>query len=61
MAQYATDADEKEKLLKIAKSEPLYKEWKIDDFGFIDMLRRCPSLKVDSSTLVYYLKPLQPR
>ena len=35
--------------------------WKIDEFGIIDVIRRCPSLRIDSSTLVYYSKPLRAR
>ena len=60
LAQYATEVHDKERLLKFGKFAKS-REWKIDEFGIFDVLGRCPSLKVDSSTLVYYLKPLRAR
>merc|ERR1719411_1618556 len=39
----------------------MYKKWKADEYGIIDLMREIPSLMVDSSVLVYHLKPLLPR
>ena len=61
LSGYASDPAEKALLLKISKSDAEYKKWKADEFGIIDIMKRMPSLKVDSSVLCFHLKPLQPR
>ena len=61
LSGYASNPTEKALLLKISKSEKEYKKWQADDFGIIDIMKRMPSLMVDSSVLCYYLKPLLPR
>ena len=61
LSGYASDPEEKALLIKISKSDAEYKKWKADEFGVIDIMKRMPSLKVDSSVLCFHLKPLQPR
>ena len=61
LSGYASDPAEKALLLKISKSDAEYKKWKADEFGIIDIMKRMPSLKVDSSVLCFHLKPLQAR
>ena len=61
LSGYASDPAEKALLLKISKSDAEYKKWKADEFGIIDIMKRMPSLKVDSSVLCFHLKPLLPR
>ena len=61
ISDYTTDTEAKKLLINISKSEEMYKKWKVDEFGFIDLLRDIPSIMIDSSVLVYRLKPLHPR
>jgi hypothetical protein len=61
LSDYTNVPEDKKKILSISKSEEIYKKWKIDEYGIVDLLKDMPSLMVDSSVLVYNLKPLLPR
>ena len=61
LSNYTNVPEEKTFLLSLSKSEELYKKWKVDEYGIIDLMKELPSLMVDSSVLVYHLKPLLPR
>ena len=61
LSDYTNVNSDKQLLCEVSKSKELYRKWKMDKYGIIDILRVIPSLKIDSSILVYLLKPLQPR
>ena len=61
LSDHTNVPEHKKLLLDISKSEELYKKWKVDEYGIIDLMKDMPSLMVDSSVLVYNLKPLLPR
>ena len=61
LSEYTSDPEDKKLLLSISKSEEAYKKWKVDEYGILDLMKDMPSLMVDSSVLVYNLKPLLPR
>ena len=61
LSDYTNVNSDKQLLCEMSKSKELYRKWKMDKYGIVDILRVVPSLKIDSSVLVYLLNPLQPR
>ena len=61
LSGYSAVPKDKALLLSISNSEEEYKKWKVDEHGILDLLWEMPSLMIDSSVLVYHLKPLLPR
>ena len=60
-ADNASNPTESSQLKKLASNRRAYKVWKQDHLGVVDVLRKFPSIMVDSSAFLYLLKPLQPR
>ena len=61
LSGYSAVPKDKALLRSISKSEEEYKKWNVDEHGILDLLWEMPSLMIDSSVLVYHLKPLLPR
>ena len=61
LSSYALNSAESSQLKQLAINSDLYESWKVDQPVLIDVLRAFPSINVDSSSLVYMMKTLQPR
>ena len=61
LSNYALNSSERSQLKQLAINSDLYETWKVDQPVLIDVLRAFPSINVDSSSLVYLMKTLQPR
>ena len=61
LSDNASNPNEAAQLKRLATNTRAYNLWKINHLGVIDVLRKFPSIMVDSSGFMYRLKPLQPR
>ena len=61
LSNYALNSSERSQLKELATNSDLYESWKVDQPVLIDVFKGFPSLNVDSSSLVYMMKTLQPR
>ena len=61
LSNYASNSSERFRLKQLATNSNLYESWKKDQPVLTDVLNAFPSINVDSSSLVYMMKTLQPR
>ena len=61
LSNYALNSSERSQLKELATNSDLYESWKVDQPVLLDVFKGFPSLNVDSSSLVYMMKTLQPR
>ena len=61
LSKHASNNTEELQLKRLALNEKAYEVWKEEHPGLIDIMRNFQSIRVDSSSLVYMMTPMQPR
>ena len=61
LSNHCTNKSDASQLKRLAKNDKAHDLWKLDNPGLIDVFRTFPSIRVDSSALLYRMKTIEPR